>query len=401
MQWFKKWWQEKSGNPSNDETYRGGSKCAKGESNQHKPLKDKSQITLSRESICESSDKTVTSSSVESCSSSTSHPSIQSNANQSHRKSIHTPPIACKLRQQAKDLESLICGSVSSQVSSNHSINVEYEKQGAADSLPELMDPDDFFENPEEIRLYKESNAFIDEYIIIDVKEVEALTRQSTEHSSSPSTTKKNHKPVKYQTTEFSIKSKKVRSQSPVPAYSVPAYSLTSYCNDGYGLFYGSPSFSLSQFPETFCYRTFNDDIRYGRKKVRTKRRYKSAEGLSNEPATSSQKLDSSIEILEQKVDAFEKSLMGPLINEIPTPCVKVQDKFSIQKTFGLTDDGDIIVNVDHIVEEKGCGFLFARKINIYRSVEQGHAICEKRHVGRSLMVILKEFFYQLCKFNI
>lgn len=395
MQWFKKWWHERYGNPSNDQSLRGGNKCKKGSSNEQSVGESKSRLALSRESICENSDKDITTSSPDNCSpsdnnctSSTSHASVHTNNNnnQSNLKSIESHPIACRLRQQAKDLESLISGSVSS----DGSINVEHEAN-ATGSLPELLQPDEFFENPDDIRCYKEKNAFIDEYIIIDIKEVEAITK----HSEVLTGSDKKSKPVKYQTTEFSTKPPKVKPQPSM-------FSFATYCYDGYGLFYGSPSFSLSQFPETFSYRTFDDDSMYHRNyKGQGKRRYKNADRLYRTTATSSSKLNSSTEILEGKVDAFEKSLMGPLLNEIPTPCANVKEKFSIQKTFGLSDDGDIIVNVDHIMEEKGCGFLFARQITMFRSVERGDAICEKRCIRRSVLVILKEFFYQLCEFYI
>lgn len=394
MQWFKKWWQEKYGNPSNDESFRGGNKCKKGTSSEQSNNESKSRLTLSRESICEVNDKNVSSSSNCSSSPSSSHASVQST------NSIESYPIACRIRQQAKDLESLITGSVSS----GRSIDVEHVENNqdiaaasSGSTLSELLEPDEFFEDPEVIRAYKEKNAFIDEYIIIDIKEVEAITHLSKQNFSVINKkSKPSPKPIKYKTTEFSIKPAKKKSQTS------SLYSMESYCNDGYGLFYGTPTFSLSQFPESFSYRTFHDDSTYGRHyKGRTKRRYKSADGLCPETLTSSLKLNSSSELLEEKVDAFEKSLMGPLINELPKPCASVKDKFSIQKTFGLTDDGDIIVNVDHIIEEKGCGFLFARKISIYRSVEQGDAICEKRRISRSLVAILKEFFYQLCKFKL
>lgn len=405
MQWFKKWFQEKCESPSNNNTFRGGNKCKKETSNEQSIKSGhRTPISLSRESICESSDKNVRDSSSDSCLSSspssiessssstftsttTSPISVPTNINHSHQRSIPSDPIACRLRQQAKDLESFISGSVSS----DHSINVGNDEceRGAASSMPILLDPDEFFENPDDIRPYKEKNAFIDEYIIVDIKEVEAISRPSTKPSSCFKSTKKSSKPkpIKYQTTEFSIKIK------PQPKTS---YSMTSYCNDGYGLFYGTPSFSLSHFPETFCYRTFPDDLTYGYNyRSAHKRPYKRAK---EETATSSRKKNSSAEILEGKVDAFEKSLKGPLLNELPKPCAKTTERFSVQKTFGLTDDGDIIVNVDHIIEEKGCGFFLSKKMSIYRSVERGDAVCETHRIGRSLLAILKEFFYQLCK---
>lgn len=380
MQWFKKWWQERNGSPSNDESFRGGNKCTKGTTNQQTFDDTKSQKTLSRESICESSDKSARASSSESCSSSTSHASVQTNVSPSSPRSIQSSPIACRLRQQAKDLESLISGSVSS----NHSFNVD-----RGDGDIEVLDPDEFFEDPEEIRSYKEKNAYLDEYIIIDIKEVEAVTQ----HISSYSINNKKPKSVKYATTEFTKntdKKNKLKSQTQV-------FSMMSCCDDGYGLFYGTPSLSLSQIPQSFYYRTFNENIVYGSTYSKSSKRHKSPrEGIPS----SSRKLSTSAETLDEKVNAFEKSLMGPLINELPKPCAKSTEQFSIPKTFGLTDEGDILVNVDHIIEEKGRGFFLTKYLSIYRSIELGDAICEKRRIGRSILAILKEFFHQLCKFH-
>lgn len=374
MKWFKKWLQERNASPSNNNSIRDTN----------------NQLKLSRESICESSEKNARTSSSDCPPSSlssttitetTGQLSVQSNIHPSNHTSIESAPI--RIRQQAKTLESLICASVSS----DHSINVEFDEceHGAVGTTPQMVDPDEFFDNPDDIRKYKEKNAFIEEYIIVDIKEVEAINRLAPPRSSSSKSAGRTPKRIKYQTTEFSIKVK------PQPKKS---FSMSSYCNDGYGLFYGTPSFSLSQFPETFCYRTFPDNLTYGYRGGR-KRHCKSE---SDEPPTSSRKLNSSAEIIDQKVDAFEKSLMGPLITELPKPCTKTTDKFSIQKTFGLTDDGDIVVNVDHVVEEKVDGFWFSRKICIYRSVERGYAICEGYRIRRSLLVILKEFFHRLCK---
>lgn len=385
MQWFKKWWQERNGNPSNEESCRGGNKCIKGTTNVDE---SKSQITLSRESICESNDKSARASSSGSCSSSSSQSPVQTNVNHSNQRSIQSSPIACRLRQQAKDLESLISGSVSS----SNSINVEIEDgdTGAFRSLPELVDPDEFFEDPDAILSYKEQNSFLDEYIIIDMKEVEAITQ----HVPTYSINNKNAKSVKYETTEFSKKAEKKntkrKSQSSL-------FSMMSCCNDGYGLFYGTPSLSLSQIPQSFYYRTFNENIVYGCAYNKSNKRRKSPhEGIPS----SSRKLSTSAETLDEKVNAFEKSLMGPLINELPKPCAKSTEQFSIQKTFGLTDDGDILVNVDHIMEEKGHGFFLTRHVSLHRTVEMGDVISEKHRIGRSILAILKEFFYQLCKFN-
>lgn len=364
MPWFKKWWQEKFGNRSKNESCcRDGNKCVRGTENEQTFSDTKSRMKLSRESICESYNKNAGTSSLDSCSQSTSNGSVQT-----HQKSIQSAPIACKLRQQAKDLESLISGSVSS----NHSINVkEDEVAGSSGSLGKVLDPDEFFENPDDIRLYKEENAFLDEYIIIDIKEVEAISRQIPTVGGQKD---KKPKPIKYQTTEFTMKVN-VKRQPLVMA-------RTSYLTNEYeyGLYYGTPAFTLSQFPQSFYYRTFNENVVYGSSyRGRSKRRRKSAEPEKTP----------SIEILDEKVDA--------LINELPKP----KKTFSIQKIFGLTDDGDIIVNVDHITEEKGRGLFMTKQISFYRSIETGDAISEKRCIRKSILAILKEFFYQLCKCNL
>ncbi|XP_037036643.1 uncharacterized protein LOC119074555 isoform X6 [Bradysia coprophila] len=384
MKWFKKWLQERNANRSNSDSIQNGNKSKNSTSSEQSV--DDTGVKLSRESICKSSEKTVRPSSSDCPSSSSSAAtktgpiSVQSTIHPSSQTSIHSTPIARRIRQQVKSLESLISDSVTS----DHSINVEHDEceHGATGSAPEVVDPDDFFENPDDIRKYKEKNAFIDEYIIIDIKEVETIRRLAPPPLITTKSPDKKPKRIKYQTTEFSIKLK------PQPKKS---FSMSSYCNDGYGLFYGTPSFSLSQFPETFCYRTFPENLPY---KDRRKRQYSSGR---DEPPSSSRKLNSSAEIIEQKVDAFEKSLMGPLITELPKPCTKTTDKFSIQKTFGLTDDGDIIVNIDHVVEEKAEGFWLSRRICIYRSIDRGDAICEEYRMRRSLLAILKEFFKRLC----
>lgn len=71
----------------------------------------------------------------------------------------------------------------------------------------------------------------------------------------------------------------------------------------------------------------------------------------------------------------------------------------SIPEYFGLSDQGDIIINIDHISEEKGYGFMMRRKKEIYRKVPYGEEVCEKDffHFG-SIKKMFKSFSDKICK---
>ncbi|XP_037036645.1 protein sprint isoform X7 [Bradysia coprophila] len=154
MKWFKKWLQERNANRSNSDSIQNGNKSKNSTSSEQSV--DDTGVKLSRESICKSSEKTVRPSSSDCPSSSSSAAtktgpiSVQSTIHPSSQTSIHSTPIARRIRQQVKSLESLISDSVTS----DHSINVEHDEceHGATGSAPEVVDPDDFFENPDDIR---------------------------------------------------------------------------------------------------------------------------------------------------------------------------------------------------------------------------------------------------------
>lgn len=70
-------------------------------------------------------------------------------------------------------------------------------------------------------------------------------------------------------------------------------------------------------------------------------------------------------------------------------------DPFCIAKHFGLNDDGDIILHLDHIVEHKGYGFLMRRKQRIYRRTDFGCEISEK--VPFSVRTVFRNVVKTIC----
>lgn len=71
----------------------------------------------------------------------------------------------------------------------------------------------------------------------------------------------------------------------------------------------------------------------------------------------------------------------------------------SIPDYFGLSDHGDIIINLDHIPVEKGFGFMMRRKKEVYRKVPYGEEMCEKEFFNLgSIKRMFKSFSDKICK---
>lgn len=65
--------------------------------------------------------------------------------------------------------------------------------------------------------------------------------------------------------------------------------------------------------------------------------------------------------------------------------------EFCVAKYFGLNDDGDIVIHYNHIVEQKGYGFLMRRKRRIYRRVGYGREVQEFDKMPITLSSLLKQ----------
>lgn len=86
--------------------------------------------------------------------------------------------------------------------------------------------------------------------------------------------------------------------------------------------------------------------------------------------------------------ESFRNSLMGPLLEPIFVSSNRVPQLFqnrkglSIQETFGLSDDGQLLVNLDHILIYKGSESLHY-KFSIFSSYENGVEITDESKTER------------------
>lgn len=95
-------------------------------------------------------------------------------------------------------------------------------------------------------------------------------------------------------------------------------------------------------------------------------------------------------------MDLKTERLGAPLmLGAIPTAQNKKPDdeskEFCVAKYFGLNDDGDIVIHYNHIVEQKGYGFLMRRKRRIYRRVGYGREVQEFDKMPITLSSLLKQ----------
>lgn len=93
-------------------------------------------------------------------------------------------------------------------------------------------------------------------------------------------------------------------------------------------------------------------------------------------------------------MDLKTERLGGPLmLGSIPTnKQPEDQSKeFCLAKYFGLNDDGDIVIHYNHIVEQKGYGFLMRRKRRTYRRVGYGCEVHEFDKMPITLSSLLRQ----------
>lgn len=101
----------------------------------------------------------------------------------------------------------------------------------------------------------------------------------------------------------------------------------------------------------------------------------------------------------DKKVNPFATPMIHSTYTSITTiDSIKSQAKYlsieSIPQYFGLNEYGDIIINIDHICEEKGFGFMMRRKKEIYRKIPYGEEVYEK--YGSGIAVACKRIFKTL-----
>lgn len=95
--------------------------------------------------------------------------------------------------------------------------------------------------------------------------------------------------------------------------------------------------------------------------------------------------------------EAFQKTLMGPLLQPIFITSNKVSQLFknrsslSIQQAFGLSDDGSLLINLDHILIYKGSESI-NYEFKFFSSYEKGVEITDK-YRERKCFYLVKKFF--------
>lgn len=342
MKWFKRWSRQKSVNQRNSS-----------KSNQlKKSLSDVFIIDKNDKNCDKIIDKTINSVRCKSyenisCSSSSS----VNNNNNNFKKDKNFVVRSDDLTKQVKNLENLI-----SDPSEENSL---FENR-------QLVDPDDFFEDPDSVSVYKAEVKFYSEWIVID-----DLPNSSIDD-------------------EFDSSFEEIKK---VPS----VISLNSYTDDEFGLFFTN---SVNT-PEASYYKILDDDIQLGTKITKLNLIQFSdniieehdcyyAEEENKRKAEEKLKLISPSKAKYEN-EAFDKSLMGPILKRDRSLSVPRREKkiegLSIQKYYGLSDSGSIIIHFDHIRVEKGCVLVSKKKNRC--SVTKGCEISEDYRCNHNFRYLL------------
>lgn len=242
-----------------------------------------------------------------------------------------------------------------------------------------FVDPDDFFEDPNEVSLYREEISILSEWIVIDLIVTTTTTTPKTKLLPTKSSHENLHK--SFGSFEFLNRPPSI-------------ISLNSFDEDDFGLFYSCRG--TYDIPEAdYCSPLKYDRIENG-KKISKKSNLPisldinsnitsgtSTTASSNSTTSTPSKTTFSkgrklFHKTNSETDAIARSLMGPLLKEndfcplFNSSFTQQESKhsherklknFSIQKYFGLNDDGDIIIHLNHINEYEGFGFLSKKKL--------------------------------------
>lgn len=230
----------------------------------------------------------------------------------------------------------------------------------------QIVDPDEFFEDPDSVCLYKAEIKFYSEWIVID-----DLPAPSIDD-------------------EFDSSFEEIKK---VPS----VISLNSYTEDEFGLFFTN---SVNT-PEASYYKILDDDIQLGTKITKLNLIQFSdnvieehdcyyAEEENKRKAEEKLKLISPSKEKYER-EAFDKSLMGPILKRGQSLSGQKREKkiegLSIQKYYGLSDSGSIIIHFDHIKVEKGCALVSKKKNRC--SVTKGYEISEDFRCNNNFRYLL------------
>lgn len=231
----------------------------------------------------------------------------------------------------------------------------------------QLIDPDDFFEDPDSVSVYKAEIKFYSEWIVIDDLPNSSIIDD-----------------------EFDSSFEEIRK---VPS----VISLNSYTDDEFGLFFTN---SVNT-PEASYYKILDDDIQLGTK-ITKLNLIQFSDNIIEEhdcyyaEEENKRKAEEKLKLIspskeKYENEAFDKSLMGPMLKRDRSLSVQKREKkiegLSIQKYYGLSDSGSIIIHFDHIRVEKGCALL-SKKIKRC-SVTKGCEISEDFRCNNNFKYLL------------
>lgn len=251
----------------------------------------------------------------------------------------------------------------------------------------QVVDPDEFFSDPDEVLSYRTDKEISENWVIIDspivldnpeplLPEDVVLESSSVKFQKQPSVI--SLKSYEEKDDEYGIFTKS--SDAATTTTTMPTIPEAQYCcnlldeiNLGILNLHRWGIERIDGIPEGD-----EDALKEAQAKFVTK-------GSSNSRKQNRQNRKKLFKTKSQK-EALARSLMGPLVKHkkdgsssnntavvtfVRKSNVNVKsDDFSVQKYFGLNDYGDIILHYDHIDEEEGFGFLSKESRRVPKGVE-------------------------------
>lgn len=238
---------------------------------------------------------------------------------------------------------------------------------GCDESISRIVDPDDFFEDPDEVRTYCAEKRWMAEWCVVDHHTCLGSDEEDDDPDGRYATTTFCGEPDEPDDEDDDDYLSDFGEETFVAVQRTPSViSLSSYVDDKYGIFHGvcHGRWSPPKIPEAAYYYSFEYDVQAG---------------LA---------LDTSISAFEEiMVETFHLDTRESPSKTKPTPDdlrpSSPVTALSIARVFQLDDDGSICLNMEHIHEERGYGFLMRRNKQLYRHVEWGQMVDEQRHRRR------------------
>lgn len=222
----------------------------------------------------------------------------------------------------------------------------------AADSVgwrATIMDPDEFFDDPAEVAAHRAEIRLLADWQIID-----ALAEADNDLDDIDDDDDESD--AKFQTTCFTGGDNDDDSDFVSVQRAPSVISLGSYTDDPYGLFASPYGWVLPKYPEAM-YATFECDIQCG------------------VPMLDVTLVSAFEEIM---VETFRLDGVGGTTETLIAPRPPPETSDNIARRFRLDDAGSLCLNIEHIGEERGFGFLMRRSRRVYRNVAVGQMVDER-----------------------